>query len=34
VSLAVKAGVHPKEIQARAGHASITITMDVYADFV
>jgi hypothetical protein len=32
VSLAVKAGAHPKEIQARAGRASIVITMDVYAD--
>jgi integrase len=32
VSLAVKAGAHTIEIQARAGHASIVITMDVYAD--
>lgn len=23
-------GAHPKEIQARAGHSSITVTMDPY----
>jgi integrase len=30
VSLGIKAGAHPKEIQARAGHSSIRITMDRY----
>ena len=30
VSLAIAAGAHPKEIQARAGHSSITVTLDRY----
>ncbi len=30
VSLAIMVGAHPKEIQARAGHSSITVTMDRY----
>jgi integrase len=30
VSPAIKAQAHPKEIQARAGHSSIVVTMDVY----
>src|SRR2546426_11907585 len=30
-SLLIAAGVHPKAIQARLGHASITTTMNVYA---
>lgn len=30
VSLAIQVGAHPKEIQARAGHSSINVTMDTY----
>jgi integrase len=30
VSLAIASGTHPKAIQARMGHASITITLDRY----
>lgn len=30
VALAIKAGAHPKAIQARMGHASISVTMDRY----
>lgn len=30
VALAIKAGAHPKAIQARMGHASITVTLDRY----
>lgn len=30
VALAIKAGAHPKAIQARMGHASITTTLDRY----
>ncbi|HEX2051552.1 MAG TPA: hypothetical protein VHJ34_13110 [Actinomycetota bacterium] len=30
VALAIKVGAHPKEIQARAGHSSIQVTMDRY----
>jgi integrase len=30
VALTIKAGAHPKAIQARAGHASIQTTLDVY----
>lgn len=30
VALAIAAGAHPKEIQQRAGHSSIAITMDRY----
>jgi integrase len=30
VALAVKAGAHPKAIQARMGHASIQVTLDRY----
>jgi integrase len=30
VALAIKAGAHPKAIQARAGHASISVTLDTY----
>lgn len=30
VSLAIATGANPKEIQARAGHSSITLTMDRY----
>ena len=30
VALAIRAGAHPKEIQARAGHSSIVVTMDRY----
>lgn len=30
VAIAVKAGGHPKEIQAMCGHSSITITVDRY----
>jgi integrase len=30
VSFAIQVGAHPKEIQARAGHSSITTTMDRY----
>lgn len=30
VALAIKAGAHPKEIQARAGHSSITTSLDLY----
>jgi hypothetical protein len=29
-SLLIAAGVHPKAIQARLGHASITTTLDTY----
>jgi integrase len=29
-SLLIAAGVHPKAIQARLGHSSITMTMDRY----
>jgi hypothetical protein len=28
--LAIAAGAHPKEIQARLGHSSITVTLDRY----
>ena len=30
VSPAIAAGAHPKEIQSRAGHSSITVTLDRY----
>ena len=30
VALAIKAGAHPKAIQARMGHASISVTLDRY----
>lgn len=30
VALAIRQGAHPKAIQSRLGHASITMTMDVY----
>ena len=30
-SLALAAGVHPKVIQERLGHATIAITMDTYS---
>lgn len=30
VALAILAGAHPKQIQARAGHSSIVMTMDTY----
>ena len=30
VAFAIQVGAHPKEIQARAGHSSIQITMDRY----
>lgn len=30
VALAINVGAHPKEIQARAGHSSIMVTMDTY----
>lgn len=30
VALAIAAGAHPKEIQARAGHSGIMVTMDRY----
>jgi integrase len=30
VALAIQVGAHPKEIQARAGHSSIVVTMDRY----
>ena len=30
VALMVAAGVHPKAIQARMGHASISVTLDRY----
>jgi integrase len=30
VALAIKAGAHPKAIQARAGHSSIKVTLDTY----
>jgi hypothetical protein len=30
VALAIAAGAHPKAIQARAGHSSITVTMNTY----
>ena len=29
-ALAIKEGVHAKVLQARMGHSSITVTMDVY----
>lgn len=28
--LALKAGTHPKAVQERLGHSSITVTMDIY----
>jgi integrase len=28
--LALKAGAHPKAVQERLGHSSITVTMDIY----
>ncbi|MDQ3662848.1 MAG: site-specific integrase [Actinomycetota bacterium] len=31
VALAIAQGAHPKEIQARLGHSSITTTLNVYA---
>jgi integrase len=31
-SIAVANGAHPKQVQARLGHSSIAVTMDVYAD--
>lgn len=30
VTPAIKAQAHPKEIQTRAGHSSIVVTMDVH----
>lgn len=30
MALAIRVGAHPKEIQARAGHSSIAVTMDRY----
>jgi integrase len=30
VALAIASGAHPKEIQARVGHSSITVTLDRY----
>jgi integrase len=30
-SLALRAGVHPKVVQERLGHANISITMDIYS---
>jgi integrase len=30
VALMIKAGAHPKQIQSRCGHTSITMTMDTY----
>ena len=30
VSLLIEIGAHPKVIQERLGHSSITVTMDVY----
>jgi integrase len=29
--LALKAGVHPKAVQERLGHSSISVTMDIYS---
>ena len=31
VSLLIQLGAHPKAIQERLGHSSITVTMDVYS---
>jgi integrase len=33
-TLALEAGVHPKVVQERLGHASISITLDVYSHAV
>jgi integrase len=33
-TLALRAGVHPKVVQERLGHASIAITLDVYSHAV
>ena len=33
-SLMLKAGVHPKIVQERLGHASIEITLDIYSHLV
>lgn len=30
-TLALRAGVHPKVVQERLGHASIAITLDIYS---
>ena len=30
-TLALRAGVHPKVVQERLGHANISITMDIYS---
>jgi len=30
-TLALQAGVHPKVVQERLGHATISITLDVYS---
>ena len=30
----LKAGVHPKVVQERLGHASIEITLDIYSHLV
>lgn len=30
-TLALRAGVHPKVVQERLGHANISITMDTYS---
>ena len=30
-SIALEAGVHPKVVQERLGHATIAITLDIYS---
>ena len=30
-TLALRAGVHPKVVQERLGHSSISITLDIYS---
>jgi integrase len=32
--LALRAGVHPKVVSERLGHASVAFTLDVYTDSV
>ncbi len=33
-TLALKAGIHPKVVSERLGHASVAFTLDVYSEVV